>query len=445
MGTTSLAMISAVKSVLHSFCLESGMKINLEKSKLIFSTNTSINHCQQTCLAFKIQETDNLEKKLAFPIALSPRKEKDFTFVVDKDLRQSIQGLPISLNQDIPDAIIWGLSHDGQLNTKSAYLLHFDHQISPEDSWDWLWKCLTLPCICYFTWLCHKERLPTTSLLAQRGLLIAPHCLRCPSELKTVDHILWSCPTTHSFWQHMQIPPSKLGTLTAPIKDWLSYNIASSQASYLHIPWGVLFTFAIWHLWKNKNSQVFSTKALQSSLVDFTIQATVEYYASQAKPPRKPHLTIQVYWEAPPDGYYKLNFDGCSKGNSGIARARGLIRDSLGRWVRGFYMNLGRTTSPIAELKALRQGLIMVKECGISNLIVDIDAKLILSWVWGNSSNTVLTNLIDDCKGLYRHFDAIIPKHTYREANKCADHLANLRANQPNFLVTFPLSPPSIR
>ncbi|PKI40683.1 hypothetical protein CRG98_038938 [Punica granatum] len=42
-------------------------------------------------------------------------------------------------------------------------------------------------------------------------------------------------------------------------------------------------------------------------------------------------------------------------------------------------------------------------------------------------------------------FDVIIPKHTYREANKCVDHLANLGAEQLDDLVTLPLSPPSIR
>ncbi|PKI42151.1 hypothetical protein CRG98_037467 [Punica granatum] len=98
--------------------------------------------------------------------------------------------------------------------------------------------------------------------------------------------------------------------------------------------------------------------------------------------PSKPSLIIQVSWE-PPDGFHKLNFDGCFKGNPGLAGVAGLIRDSLGRWVMGFRMNLEYATSPIAELKALRQGLIAAKECGINNLIMELYAKLVLSWVGG--------------------------------------------------------------
>ncbi|PKI65450.1 hypothetical protein CRG98_014189 [Punica granatum] len=132
-------------------------------------------------------------------------------------------------------------------------------------------------------------------------------------------------------------------------------------------------------------------------------------------------------------------------GNPGLAGVGGLIRHSLGRWVMGFMMNLGCATSPIAELKPLRQGLINAKERGVDNVIVELDAKLVLSWVRGKSTNMVLTNLIDDCRNLCLQFDTIIPKHTYREANKCADHLANLGAELPNSLVILTHSPPSIR
>ncbi|PKI45565.1 hypothetical protein CRG98_034083 [Punica granatum] len=508
MGITSPATINAITFVLQLFCMESGMKINLGKSKLIFSKSTSMAQQLQTCSAFNIQETYDLGKYLGFPIGLSPHKEKDFHFVVEKvraklagwkasmlsmkkihlvswefatrpknlgglgipsmnlhnkallenfvsraassrepwagllhqqfntynparltkgsnnwrgllvgmemwekggkwligdeisvrfwldrwvggkplrniiyeplpaheedrrvsfvmmpncewnffslpfdlpqSIRASIQGLPTSLSHDTPDSIIWGLSNDGNFSTKSAYLLHYDHLEPSEDTWDWLWKCPTLPRIQYFTWLCHKDRLPTASLLAQRGLAISPLCPHCPSEPKTIDHILRGCPLARTFWLQLQIPHSKLGTFNFSVKDWLRYNIASSHDSHLHIPWG----------------------------------------------------------------------------NPGLAGAGGLIQDSLGIWVTSFRMNLGCTTSPAAELKALRQGLIATKECGINDLVVELDAKLILSWVWGKSSNMMLTNLINDSRNLCQQFDTIIPKHTYREANICVDHLA---------------------
>jgi hypothetical protein len=35
----------------------------------------------------------------------------------------------------------------------------------------------------------------------------------------------------------------------------------------------------------------------------------------------------------------KLNVDGCSEGNPGFAGAGGVLRDSLGSWIKGFAIN----------------------------------------------------------------------------------------------------------
>ena len=55
----------------------------------------------------------------------------------------------------------------------------------------------------------------------------------------------------------------------------------------------------------------------------------------------------------------KLNTDGSSAGNSGIANYGGVFRDEHGRWVRGFARKIGLTTSFMAELWGLKDGLLM--------------------------------------------------------------------------------------
>ncbi|PKI50207.1 hypothetical protein CRG98_029390 [Punica granatum] len=178
-------------------------------------------------------------------------------------------------------------------------------------------------------------------------------------------------------------------------------------------------------------------KALVGSLVS---------RASTSREPWARLLRLQLNTRNPTDlGRASTNWKAIKVGNPGSAGAGGLIRDSLGRWVGGFRMNLGCTTSLITELKALRQRLIIAAECGASKLIVELDAKLVLDWVWGNTTNRVLTNLIDDCRSLCQQFDVILPKHTYREANKCADHLANLGVDLPDCLVSLTYPPPSLR
>ncbi|PKI46601.1 hypothetical protein CRG98_032943 [Punica granatum] len=98
-------------------------------------------------------------------------------------------------------------------------------------------------------------------------------------------------------------------------------------------------------------------------------------------------LTSRLSWSPLPPGYYKLNTDGSCCGNPGKAGAGGLIRDEAGNWAIGFSMNLRITTSFVAELVALRQGLLLAKSQGTQKLFIEIDATLIYEWIWGYGLN----------------------------------------------------------
>ena len=66
-----------------------------------------------------------------------------------------------------------------------------------------------------------------------------------------------------------------------------------------------------------------------------------------------------------------------------------MIWNHLGHWIKGFSRALGTTNSFIAELWALRNGLIMSKELGISNLIVELDALSVINML---PSDTISDN-----------------------------------------------------
>ena len=54
--------------------------------------------------------------------------------------------------------------------------------------------------------------------------------------------------------------------------------------------------------------------------------------------------------------WVKLNTDGSSLGNPGLAGGGGVIRDIEGAWIMGFVRNIGITSRYIAELWALGDG-----------------------------------------------------------------------------------------
>ena len=50
---------------------------------------------------------------------------------------------------------------------------------------------------------------------------------------------------------------------------------------------------------------------------------------------------MQISWRRPAHGWIKLNTDGASKGNPGLATAGGVMRDEYGVWQGGFAFNIG--------------------------------------------------------------------------------------------------------
>nr|XP_023916422.1 uncharacterized protein LOC112028020 [Quercus suber] len=153
---------------------------------------------------------------------------------------------------------------------------------------------------------------------------------------------------------------------------------------------------------------------------------------------------IQVLWTKPPQDWVKLNTDSSALGNPRKAGCGGLIRNHQGEWIRGFARGLGNTSSFVAELWALRDGLTMAKELGVNNLLVEMDALSVVLLLNNNTVNMVMEPLLTDCRNLLQSFPNKRVIHTFREANQCADVLARLGANFDPSFVGFENPPPVV-
>lgn len=81
-------------------------------------------------------------------------------------------------------------------------------------------------------------------------------------------------------------------------------------------------------------------------------------------------VIIQVAWKRPSVGWTTLNIDGSAVGNPSEARCGRLLRNSEGIQLKGFARGVGCTTSCVAKLCALRDGLNLASSLGLENLIV---------------------------------------------------------------------------
>ena len=100
--------------------------------------------------------------------------------------------------------------------------------------------------------------------------------------------------------------------------------------------------------------------------------------------------------------------------------------------------NIGVATSIVAEIWALRDGLMLVVQLGITQLFAELDAQVIVNLVLAKKkpSNGSYSPLLNNCRYLLGQFHCIKINYVFREANRCADNLARAGCSfSENFIV----------
>lgn len=129
---------------------------------------------------------------------------------------------------------------------------------------------------------------------------------------------------------------------------------------------------------------------------------------------------------------YKLNFDGCSKGNPGLAGAGAVIYKNDDEYWSGHFFVGENYTNNQAEYSGLIMGLQQAKEFGIESLHVEGDSLLVINQMKGlyDCKAKKLIDLYNRAKELETYFHTIEYNHVYRDKNKRADELSNIAINE---------------
>ncbi len=135
------------------------------------------------------------------------------------------------------------------------------------------------------------------------------------------------------------------------------------------------------------------------------------------------HVKQKIY----PKSCYLLKFDGCSKGNPGMAAAGAVLyKNETEIWSGGKFLGYNETNN-YAEYMGLIMGLSKAIEFNIDELAVEGDSMLIINQM--NGKNKVRSPNISELHKLAMElklkFTHIIFNHVYREDNKRADELCN--------------------
>ncbi|XP_065622950.1 uncharacterized protein LOC136064750 [Quercus suber] len=260
--------------------------------------------------------------------------------------------------------------------------------------------------------------IPIREVLAAKGINCSKLCPICREQDDSIEHLLRECIFVRQFLAEIHAPRVSSMPINN-VSDWLQANYQSKLIHCSAIPWNLIFPLAVWSIWKHHNKVVFENVPRNLNLHRFCLNEARDYFYCIAKSGRKKQLTsIPVKWNKPPEEWFKLNTNGASSGNPGKVGCGGLIRDCNGRWIKGFSRSIGHASNFVAEFWALRDGLKLALGIGVHRLVVELDAKVVIS-------------LITSIGGSNKP-----------EGNRCADALARMGSNMAEEFLVFD-NPPS--
>ncbi|CAN1181154.1 Putative ribonuclease H protein At1g65750 [Linum perenne] len=168
------------------------------------------------------------------------------------------------------DQYVCHFESSGKFSVKSCYQrlrsqsASNNHPIdeSSKKLWKWLWQLDLPPKVCFFIWRICRNALPTKVGLLRRRCGSSSICHTCHAEEETLEHLLFHCPLSMSFWQ-ANMPSLQCPTPTQSVKSWF-INLASTATQTSATEVG----FTLWYIWKMRNELLFQD--IQPSLTDLS-------------------------------------------------------------------------------------------------------------------------------------------------------------------------------
>lgn len=135
----------------------------------------------------------------------------------------------------------------------------------------------------------------------------------------------------------------------------------------IHKEWGATMAICRWQLWKCRNELIFQEIILP--LEQLLRKHFVEQESLEAE--------VRIQCTCSPVHVVKLNVDGASHGDPGLAGCGCVIRDHEGQWLVGTTKVLGIATGFHTELAAAQLGVSLVWDHGFKNVQMETDSSLV--------------------------------------------------------------------
>ncbi|KFK31801.1 hypothetical protein AALP_AA6G160600 [Arabis alpina] len=348
---------------------------------------------------------------------------------VPEEITLQLRSLVVDTMMGAKDKISWSGNSDGKFTVKSAYSMLTRNLTLRQDLsrlFQRVWALIVPERVRIFIWLGVHKVLMTNVERQRRHLTSSGVCEVCRGSEETIMHILWDCPAMEGIWRRF-VPPRKQGLFfTQTLLEWLYTKLGDDSKVGNSI-------------WKCRDRLKF--------LKDLALEVTSAHNKLGKRQSRnQERIEHMIKWQPPRDGWVKLNTDGASRGNPGLAAAGGVLRDGDGNWCGGFVLNIGICFAPLAELWGVYYGLYIAWERRITRLEIEVDSAIVVEFLkTGISEYHPLSFLVRLCHGFISRDWIVRIVHVYREANRLADGLANYAFSLPLGFLFLESIPDSVR
>lgn len=147
------------------------------------------------------------------------------------------------------------------------------------------------------------------------------------------------------------------------------------------------------------------------------------------------HDMILIGRKAPIEGWVKLNMDGSCRvklntngscRENGRAGRGGIIRGSDSEGLGGFAKSIGVCSAYMVELWGLYEGLRYARILGFQAIELNVDSLVVVNARTQNERGSPMgRSLVEKIRRMIDLEWEVVVKHSYFEANQCADALAN--------------------
>jgi ribonuclease HI len=227
-----------------------------------------------------------------------------------------------------------------------------------------------------------KGFIPCREVLKNRHIEKLGYCREC-GEVESIHRALFECTWAKMFWQEIKAVTSVKLPVLHP-SSWAMDLVDSTQVDPSAV---VVILCGGWAVWSERNARDHGERSRSlSEAVKWTTDITIDLTA--IAPTRCGSISQEsLRWKPPVHDIVKFNVDAGFDAASGEGSSGLLIRDHAGSLLRAQAIWYGNVSNCLTmEALAVRDGVRLAADLGLSRVEVETDAKEVVS-LWKDRSN----------------------------------------------------------